>query len=75
LTVLSSLDKALSKILLELAGIKDVWAFTSGHTRTTLNYAYAVFDALKSLSKMRLSVNEEALNIVSGAIGTEGGEK
>ncbi len=63
-----------AKILLELAGIKDVWAFTSGHTRTTLNYAYAVFDALKSLSRMRLPVNEEALGIVSGTIG-EGGEE
>ncbi len=64
-----------AKILLELAGIKDVWGFTSGHTRTTLNYAYAVFDALKSLSRVRIPVKEEALNIVSGTIGTEGGEE
>ncbi len=63
-----------ARTLLELAGIKDAWAFTSGHTRTTHNYAYAVYNALKSLSRLRIPVKEEALNIVSGAIG-EGGEE
>jgi len=35
------------KVVLRLAGIHDVWSRTRGHTRTTLNFAYAVYDALK----------------------------
>ncbi|MCX8172580.1 MAG: 30S ribosomal protein S5, partial [Archaeoglobaceae archaeon] len=36
-----------AKRIIELAGVKDVWSFTSGETRTTLNFALATFDALK----------------------------
>ena len=63
-----------ARILLDLAGIKDAWAFTSGHTRTTHNYAYSVYNALKSLSRLRIPVKEEALDIVSGPIGGGGEE-
>jgi len=37
-----------AKILLRLAGIQDVWTSTKGETRTTMNFAFAVFDALKN---------------------------
>ncbi|RLE49569.1 MAG: 30S ribosomal protein S5 [Candidatus Methanomethylicota archaeon] len=37
-----------AKILLRLAGIQDVWTSTRGETRTTVNFAFAVFDALKN---------------------------
>ncbi|HDR73394.1 MAG TPA: 30S ribosomal protein S5 [Methanoculleus sp.] len=43
----------IGKKVLELAGIKDVWSFTSGHTRTTINYAKATFDALKETNRIR----------------------
>ncbi len=37
-----------AKKVLELAGIKDVYTKTLGDTRTTANYAKAVYDALKN---------------------------
>ena len=36
-----------AKKVLELAGVSDVWTFTRGNTRTTINFARATFDALK----------------------------
>jgi len=36
-----------SKVVLNLAGIKDCWTRSSGSTRTVPSFAYAVFDALK----------------------------
>ena len=36
-----------AKKVLELAGVKDVWSFTRGQTKTTINFAKATFDALK----------------------------
>ena len=39
-----------AKKILKLAGIKDVWVKTFGQTSTRNNMAYAVFEALKSLS-------------------------
>jgi len=35
------------KIVLKFAGIKDVWSSTRGETRTTYNFAKAVYNALK----------------------------
>jgi small subunit ribosomal protein S5 len=42
------------KIILRLAGIKDVWAQSRGQTRTTLNFALATFDALKQTTRVAL---------------------
>jgi small subunit ribosomal protein S5 len=36
-----------AKVVLRLAGIKDVWTQTRGDTRTTLNFAMAVYNALR----------------------------
>jgi small subunit ribosomal protein S5 len=36
-----------SKVILGLAGVKDVWTRSYGSTRTIPSFAYAVFDALK----------------------------
>jgi len=36
----------LAKILLRLAGIRDVWSKTFGNTRTHINFAQAVYNAL-----------------------------
>ncbi len=42
------------KKVLEMAGIKDVWSRTWGDTRTTYNFAFAVWDALRNLKKTRI---------------------
>ncbi len=33
--------------VLEFAGVKDVWTFTKGKTKTTINFARATYEALK----------------------------
>ena len=46
------------KTILGLAGIQDVWSSASGQTQTTVNFAFAVFDALKELSKVKATEGE-----------------
>ncbi|WP_292727690.1 30S ribosomal protein S5 [Methanoculleus sp.] len=46
------------KKVLTLAGIKDVWAFNRGQTRTTINYAKATFEALKQTNIVRIGGTE-----------------
>ncbi|NYT00884.1 MAG: 30S ribosomal protein S5 [Methanocellales archaeon] len=41
------------KKVLEMAGIKDVWTFSRGETRTTLNFAKATYLALKQTTTIR----------------------
>ncbi|MEN6551702.1 MAG: 30S ribosomal protein S5 [Methanobacterium sp.] len=41
------------KTILGLAGIYDVWSQTMGQTQTTINFANAIFDALKQLSRVK----------------------
>ncbi|MDI9633820.1 MAG: 30S ribosomal protein S5 [Methanolinea sp.] len=43
----------ISKKVLELAGIRDVWTFARGQTRTTINFAKATFNALKATNMIR----------------------
>jgi small subunit ribosomal protein S5 len=57
------------KQVLKLAGIKDAWGFSAGHTKTTVNYGLAAFDALRKTASMRISGEQATrLKIVSGAI-------
>ncbi len=59
----------IAKPVLKLAGIEDAWAFTSGHTKTTANYAAAAFEALKQTSEMRvMKIQEEKMRIQTGMI-------
>jgi len=46
------------KKVLALAGIKDVWAFNRGETRTTINYAKATFEALRKTNMVRIGGTE-----------------
>lgn len=39
------------KIVLRYAGISDIWSTTRGRTRTTYNFAFAVYNALKETFK------------------------
>jgi len=41
-----------AKVVLRMAGIRDVWTWSKGETRTTMNFAKAVFDALRNLNKI-----------------------
>lgn len=53
------------KTILGLAGIDDVWSQTMGQTQTTINFANAVFDALKQLSKVKASKSDlKSLGVV-----------
>jgi small subunit ribosomal protein S5 len=57
-----------AKKILKLAGVKDCWAFTNGKTKTTVNYAKAVFNALKINTQMRVKKNEiHKIGILSGS--------
>jgi len=59
-----------AKKILHLAGVHDCWAFTRGQTQTVVNYAKAVFDALKKNAETRITKNEiKHISIVSGSIG------
>jgi small subunit ribosomal protein S5 len=43
------------KIIMRLAGVKDVWSKVEGKAGTRINLGYAVFDALHSLNLFRYS--------------------
>ncbi|MCS7368116.1 MAG: 30S ribosomal protein S5 [archaeon GBS-70-058] len=43
-----------AKAVLRLAGVQDVWSFTRGETRTTLNFIMATYNALKNTYRFRL---------------------
>jgi len=59
-----------AKKILTLAGVQDCWAFTEGKTKTTVNYAKAVFNALEKNTEMRVMKDEiSKIGILSGAIG------
>jgi small subunit ribosomal protein S5 len=58
-----------AKKILALAGIKDCWTFTKGKTKTTVNYAKAVFNALEKNAEMRIMrVAVSKVGIRSGSI-------
>jgi small subunit ribosomal protein S5 len=40
--------------VLELAGIEDIWTRSSGNTRTTVNFAKATFNALRTTAQARV---------------------
>ena len=65
-----------AKKILSKAGIKDIWAFARGTTRTKVNYAKAVYNALKRNAEMRiLEEKGKTLNIVSGIVEEEAGDE
>ncbi len=60
---------SVAKKILNLAGVKDCWTFTRGKTKTTVNYAKAVFNALEQNAEMRIMPAEiKKVGIVSGNI-------
>lgn len=62
----------ITKKILTLAGIEDIWSETRGQTQTTLNTTSATFEALKNTSTMK--VNKEQIDscaIVAGKVETK----
>jgi small subunit ribosomal protein S5 len=58
----------IAKTVLTLAGVKDVWVTTEGHTRSGINFAYAVVNALENTNYVKLKAGEaEKLKITTGA--------
>jgi len=56
------------KKILALAGISDAWVRTSGHTRTSLNFSHAIYNALYATNRMKLKEHDaSSLDIISGA--------
>ena len=61
---------SVAKKILAIAGVKDCWTFTKGKTKTTVNYAKAVFNALEKNAEMRIMPDEiKKVGIISGGIG------
>jgi small subunit ribosomal protein S5 len=59
-----------AKKILSLAGVNDCWAFTEGKTKTVVNYAKGVYDALKKNAEMRITSSAmNKLGIIQGSIG------
>ena len=57
----------IAKSVIKMAGVEDAWGFTKGHTKTTINYSIAAFEALRTTSQVRVTNEQkERLNIVSG---------
>jgi len=57
-----------AKSVLRLAGIRDAWGFTQGHTKTTVNYALATFDAVRRTAQVKMSEDQTGrLKIHAGA--------
>ena len=58
-----------AKQVLRLAGVQDVWSFARGQTKTTINYAKAVFDALQETSRVKIQEHHKtALSIIEGSV-------
>jgi small subunit ribosomal protein S5 len=59
----------IGKKVIVMAGIKDAWGFARGHTKTTVNYSFAAFDALKWTSKLKVTETQaKNLHILSGPV-------
>ena len=57
-----------AKSILRLSGITDAWGLTQGHTKTTVNYALAAFDALRMTASVKVPGGlAERLKIRQGA--------
>jgi small subunit ribosomal protein S5 len=59
------------KPVLRFAGFTDAWGFAAGHTKTTVNYAQAAYEALRQLSILKVPADDAArLKMVRGPVGT-----
>jgi len=60
----------IAKVVLQMAGIKDAWGMTGGHSKTTTNYSLAAFEALKKTVLVKVTDEQrDRLKIVTGSVG------
>lgn len=63
----------IAKIVLRMAGIEDAWGFAEGHTKTTVNYALAAFDAMRQTAKMKVNSSLKiSTPIYTGSVSNAG---
>ena len=59
----------IAKTVLKMAGVEDAWGFTKGHTKTTINFSIATFEALRKTSQMRVTDEQrKRLMIATGPV-------
>ncbi len=51
----------IAKKMLKLAGINDAWGFSRGQTKTTVNNAKAVMDALKRINAVKVQESQRVM--------------
>ncbi len=62
------IERECAKIL-QLAGIKDIWSKTEGQTKTKLNQIFALMDALRKLSEIKVKPEDRIkLAVVEGKL-------
>ncbi len=44
-----------AKLILSMAGMEDAWGFATGHTKTTVNYALATYDAILQTARVKIN--------------------
>ncbi len=60
-----------AKKVVTMAGIQDAWGIAKGHTKTTVNYSFAAFEALRNTSRVKVSSTQSKnLKILSGPMNT-----
>jgi small subunit ribosomal protein S5 len=60
--------------ILKLAGVRDAWTTSRGETRTTINFAFATFEALKQTTRMSIPADVKVtLGRTGEAVGEAGG--
>jgi len=58
----------IAKSVVAFAGVQDAWGFTRGHTKTTVNYSLATFNALAATGRLRVRADQaDRLKIRAGA--------
>ncbi|MEA3254512.1 MAG: 30S ribosomal protein S5 [Candidatus Altiarchaeota archaeon] len=66
----------IARKILTLAGINDAWVHTRGHTRSSINFAHAISDALVNTNRMKVKEADiKGLGITSGLKAIEEDEK
>jgi len=65
-----------AKIILRHAGIDDAWGFVRGHTKTTVNYSLAVYNALVETSRTKINQSIKlSTPIYLGSVANVSGNK
>lgn len=59
-----------TKKLLRLAGVKDIWVKSKGQTKSTTNNAMASFAALKNTAFVK--IDDDKVNFVEGKVEQNG---